>query len=875
MSGTNIEGRKRFLSRDVNTPFEARKKLEVVSSTANSALCGVAQELGSSSSALSSTSPFPSSPSTSYTPWKLPSSSQCVKCKSIACSCGILRPNPEVTRRRLEKLRLNTPYEKAKAMRYTEALQVAERKQRQQIESLWKQAREVLLQHYASLNSTHALSESEQYRRDVLQENEAYELDVLRMRLDGERLFLQVFELECKSRSAVRALEERTRIAIVKEKELRSVAQRLFQREFRTRTEALMLEESERAILYSQMANEEATMETNLLLAHRFYAEMHSERDLLFQKWAEERNQMLTQWKVFLEIQQRYEQERSTLAKVFLQRMNELQMDEEMSWRRLQEKFEQGVIEISQKETALKQMQDHLCCEERECRHAVWTSIHHQWTALVSLMERERVSLQRAQEERERRWLLETRAVLLSKELVVKEEAEAFVQLFQLEQVEKELCLRQYQESLRLQRSQLEQASASARDEIEQHEEESRRILRERIADDYELQIQRMSVKRKEMEAFFLSESAEREDISKLEYQKFFSLYTLKAEGEIVVHRLIEKRRNESRSVLMEEERSRHSFSMVEEYEREYISIAFAHATEEVSAISRQHQQLITKMENSEISLRSAILRDEKELRKDLRMLLAESSLGALKLQAYRLCCALEGEETRQRQYRIQEEIMARGQLTSFLEIATRSRHQENMLRVLALLQEVEQEEHVARSTLLVQHEEEWGKIITEQQCQYALTDLHLGSKVADDAGASLREGLVKETLKLNAPLSYPLVNYAAEVIDFFHSLRHVVESRKNRTARAAEGVARQLETLESQINEKLEQKNRYVEKLSRDREDASRIESALKEDLKRYQKEIQLENQKLQMTEKQLRHDNQALLGEQEAVRAFLKGSQ
>lgn len=875
MSGTNFERRKRFLSKDVNSAFEARIKTEAVSSMTNSGISGVAQDLCSSSSALSSASSFHNSPSTSYTPWKLSSSIQCVKCRNITCSCGLPRLNPEVTRRRLEKLRLNTPYEKAKAMRYTEALQVAERKQRQHIESLWKQAREVLYQHYASLYNTHVLSESERYMRNALQEKETYEVELLGMRLNSERLFFQVLQLECKSRSAVRALEERTRLAIIKEKELFSITHRLFQRELCARTEILMFEESERATLYFQRANEETTMETNLLLIRRLCAEIHSEHDSLFQKWTEERNQILTQWKVFFEKLQRCECDRSTHETVSLQCMKELQENEEMSWRRLQEKFEQRVIEISQKETKLKQMQDHLCCEEKECRHALLTSINLQWTSLVSLKERERASLLRVLEERERRWVFETHAVLLSKEIVIKEEAEEFVQFLHLEQVEKELCFREYQECLRLQRSQLEQASASARHETEQQEEESRRILRERIVDDYELQIQRMSVRRKEMEAFLLSESAEREDISKLEYQNFFTLYTLKAEAEIMVHRLMEKRRNEKRSVLMEEERSRHSLCMVEEYEREYISIAFAHAIEEVSAISRQNQELVTKMENTEISVRDAIVRDEKKLRKGLHILLAESSLGALKLQTYRLCCELEREETRQRQYRIQEEIMLRGQLTSLFEMTSRSRHQENMLRVQALLQEVEREENAVRSVLLVDCEEEWEKLIAEQQCQNALIDFNFGSKISDAAGASLREGLVNETLNLKFPLSYPLVNYAAEIISFFHSLRHVVESRKKQTARAAEGVARQLETLENQMNERIEQKNRYVEKLSRDREEVSRIESTIKGDLKRYHKEVELEKQKLQMAEKQLRIDNKALLSEQEAVRAILKGPQ
>lgn len=875
MNGENFGGRKRLWSTDGNGRGESRFKLEHISAPMRS--CSPSMDahksLTSSYSVISIPKLSPSC-SPSSTPWQHPSSSQCVNCKKIACSCHFPRLNPEETRRRLEKLRLNTPYEKAKAIRYTETLQFAERKQRQQIECLWKQFQNELHQHYASLYNSHVLVESEEYMRNTLLSNEAHEKELLVINWEGERLFLQLHQLEWRSRFAVRATEERERLALRKEIEFASVAQCFFQKELHARAELVMQEESERAMWYSQRAREGAIMETSLLLVHRLYTEMRTERDSLHQLWSDEREEMITQWEKICHQYYANEQERNRHVSTFLRSLKELQSMEEATWKKLLEWLEEGLLILHQRERKLKEKQKKLSQRESESRCALMESRELELAELACRMQRDVLMRQRLLEERERKWCLEMNAAITAKEMVVKDEESAFLQLLQREREDYECCSQKVQESVRYQLAQLDLVSTAVHCEIEQQEEEYRKVLRQQFVDEYELRIQWKALRHKQVETFFLSESMEREEILKLEYHGFFSFYTLKAEDEIITHRQIEQKRKERLAVSTEEEKARYSFSMMEEYEREYLSIASARALERMATFIKQQHEFVTNLEQSELSFRGAIVREEEDARKDLHKLCVQSSFGALKLQMCRLWCELEGEECRQRQYYIQEELVAWGQLVSLLDISTRSRIQKNILRLKAELQEIESEETAKRSKAILESEEEWLKLVEEKHRQQSIIESQSGPKEAGTIVTSLRERLVRETLNLSEALSHPLVDYAAEVIEFFHCLHNAAKSRRNRTALAAESVARQLQSLESQVIEKTEQRQRYVEKLTRDQEEVLHIENALKEDQKRFLKELQLEKQKLQIAEKELRNNNTVLLSKQEAVRAFLKGS-
>lgn len=879
MNGQGNRKRKRRLSdEDAKTLFEEQFRRENLFPTIYRSIPNddTAYSLSSSLSrepGVSITKPHPSRPA-SPTPWQLPSSSQCVACRKIICSCHVPRLNPEETRRRLEKLRLNTPYEKAKAMRCTEAVQLEERKQRQLIESLWKQTQEELVEHYATLYNTHVLSASEEYMRTVLLQTEAHEKEALLMSLETEKLFIQLYQLEWESRCAVCATEQRERLIVAKRKELASASQRFFQKELLSRMELLMLEESERAFIDAQRAREGSTMETCFLLTQRLYSEEYGTRDILYQNWEDERQQLILQYEQFCCKKHADELERGDCDRTFLLFFQELQREEMTCRKKMKEQLKAGVQILSQKAETTKLQREGAVCAEREHRRVIIKEMESERAHLISWKQSDVLRIQRLLEERERQWCLEMNAVLTAKEAMVKDEAEAFFQLHQREREDWGCCIRQHQESLRYQQAQLELKIASVRCETEQQEEEFRRVLQEQFLDEYELRMQWKTVRRKQIEAFFLSEMTEREEILKMEHYNFFSLYTLKAEAEIVAHRKVEHRKAEQQAVLTEEEKARHALAMVEEYEREYLSIEFERAVEEIKAFGRQQQEVIFKLEETEWILRRNVLRDEQELREDLHRLFVQSSLGAQKLQLCRLRCDLERDEARQRQYYIQEEAVAWGQLLSLVHISRCSRMHENVLRVQALLHEVGQEEYSERTRIIMESDENWLQIIEEEQQQHALLASQSEANKSDIMISALREKLVQETLRLNEPLSHALVNYAADAIEFFHCLRRAVESRRTKAAFAAEGVARQLEALEKQVNEKAEQKQRYVEKLARDKEDVAHIEHALKEDQKRFHKELQLEREKLKMVEKGLSNDHKAFLSKQDAVRALLRGS-
>lgn len=142
------------------------------------------------------------------TSWQIPSSCRCLVCGRLGCEACSVKVDPEATRQRLDNLRLNTPYERAKLARCGDDLISEESRQRQRLVSRREAWVEGL--HTAELMDRHLVRvvlQEALYRREICASEESMRHSSL-CAADQHAVLLALQSSESAARQATLAREK-------------------------------------------------------------------------------------------------------------------------------------------------------------------------------------------------------------------------------------------------------------------------------------------------------------------------------------------------------------------------------------------------------------------------------------------------------------------------------------------------------------------------------------------------------------------------------------------------------------------------------------------------------------------------------------------
>lgn len=880
MTERNNESRKRLRARDANELVDfSPTNIKRSTARAITPTPTVGCTSQSSCTPISATPPTPS-------PWQLPSSSHCVACGKISCNCRG-RVDPEEKRRRLEKLRLNTPYERAKALRLTDELQAEERKKRCVIESEWiTTVCQIFTSHrfvFHIMNFVH----NEDSRRFAIVEEEYQQRQDHDQTIYQARCALQVHETESKSRALLinKESEERSCLLSKLSTQLFLFAQEEEDRS-RTETQELLERQEKRARMeeHSRQLYAWRAKACEVENTWRQGQEMH------YQIWKKENDQLIGKCEWAVQTQKKYEEERVSFARLVLNGKVDIRKEEA-------NRRDQLYLEMRDSKELLltmlfQQQEERMKIFDQESK--VRIGIQGNWVDQMEHIRKESVaSIEAArisEDKRNERVQLEMNKILRAKEAVQMEEIISFGELLVKEREEREDCIRWVKE--REERAfHFAEWCFTQKIAVVKQESDARNNLLQNFAEAYDFWIQWEEKKIKQQHEFFCAESEARTGLEANEHNHFFDLYHLRGEAESSVIRLQARKKEERISLLRVEENVRRIIHMNEEQERETMFLELSFLLDEdrtrTASISHELNDLVLRA----MSLRTAIMEDESQYRQGLTALFQTALVDAREVCFHRLYCQMEAEESHRRSFISLEEITGRGRLTELHQIHADWLHDAQVSRWQRLLEEVVQEECIAR-TGIIQREElilrnmMAGMKLTEddivKQCTSTVENNCFDSVPTapclekDPTVSAIREDLVLKTLTglTTSALEYLDIMYASQLIEGLSECRSSIQHQKRKIAVRAEEFAARADTMERVFEEKKEQKDQYGKNCKRSREQLERIEQDLKTTRKRFRMEVELKQKELANAEKQLEEENNALQACKDVINAKLSRS-
>lgn len=815
-------------------------------------------------------------------PWHIASAKKCVGCGKIVCTCPRTRLDPEEKRRRLEKLSLHTPYARKKAWRYTEKVQAEEKQGREDIASLWAKGYQRHQQLFSSMFVLCRMCSMEASSRNILLEEEQLSRAHLFSRFYGWQALSHLTQWESDRRRRLCGEEETERMVILHKKmELDSI-HRLIQQERSGRDEINMMERSRREIWESSKTTIIRELQVTQLALDSIYAEQEANREELYQSWRKEWYELRNVFDDTVAMQRNFEEKVISLSNLFLQQFKCKVPGEEAAARQvIYQEMKNALDDLEIVLFNRERQMAELCNEEQETRLNISTKYSH---TLMDLHAQEKISRERLHmwekntQESAGRLIQEA---FRQKDVVLLEEAEAFLHIFSLEQREREQNIA-WMQTRALLRTSIVEGCFQQKEELVCLEEKTRKMIYDQVSEMLEWRMQWELTKKQKVQSIVNEEAEIRRALEKTEHDDFFDLYYLKGENENAARRIFELRVSEQEDILQQEKKLRGSLYREWESDRELMFAAFWRREEEIHHCYGEFQANIQQIETLDTRLRRDI-EDEEEIRRSRLVLLHQRNIcSVMEQECHRGIVSLKEEESQKRLLLHQEEARSFECIVE-MDVLARAQHKESRLSCFRnIFRELFEEEQMARQLLFTlehkdfQHQIVSGELEERQQILKVLETNSEHETKVNSAVAALQEALVERALgiqegSLHATFNRDAIDYVCELIQRMDEWGRCAEEKTGKARAEVERTIKKVELLTQKIEGKREQKEQYGKKLKREREELEKLEKQLKENRKRCKVELQSEATLLLSAEKELKKETETLESLRENINAFL----
>ncbi|KPI82922.1 hypothetical protein ABL78_8067 [Leptomonas seymouri] len=217
--------------------------------------------------------------------WQIPSCSRCLVCGRLGCEACSVKVDPEATRQKLDNLRLNTPYERAKLARTTEELFSDESRQRQRLVSRFESRLEGL--HTTELIERHlvrVILKEALYRQQLCTSEQAMR-SACASSADRHAVLLALQSTEAAARQAAIAREREQFTNLMWRCAHAAQVVKLFQREATTREALRYNESSQWHRLQAAAVESRSHIAENVMARVRFYNVCVESREGVGREW--------------------------------------------------------------------------------------------------------------------------------------------------------------------------------------------------------------------------------------------------------------------------------------------------------------------------------------------------------------------------------------------------------------------------------------------------------------------------------------------------------------------------------------------------------------------------------------------------------------
>ncbi|CBH17835.1 hypothetical protein, conserved [Trypanosoma brucei gambiense DAL972] len=634
--------------------------------------------------------------------WQIVSSSRCIACGRLRslCECRSLRVDPELRRKNLDTLLLNTPYVRCKQLKALDEAGREEERHRRCIAEEW----------YSKMRIIKRAAHTDKY--------------LLRVTLDEVRGRENLSALERKEWVEGMALSDKYMVLLAlvqREREERlkfyASAERatrmlggwhntvfhllgLQSREVAFRRTLVNNEAAARASLLSIELEALKVMENNEKSRLEFFELFWASRESVADAWMQGVEALECAMAETVQNLEKCFQERTRCFEIVLKRRDELLLEEENARQRLHSLFEEENDFLEENMRFFQQRRAAVMQQEASARGVICQEATDAYSALFLECRRDREKACEAESFKRRRREEEFHAAVASLQDIMKEEEAALALLKTQEHHEREL---RYQWML-----EREKAIISAENTFLQHvqllfsEEEKARGAIVHLMQQQEAETASW-LRHKERKLREIIETAleEKSQMLLLEHEERFSLVSQKAEHEDAVRRWVDHKESARQSLATAETTHRNRWVDMERNAREELSWRFGEGLETCYSQVQQRMEALTKLQQRAFHAKEGIVKQEEEALRLLLGTLRDDEERSLREEIHRRVVDILNTETEHRSHLTQQEVGNRESITTMFLMQERFFKKEAQELLKAQLYEIVAAEESHRRVLL------------------------------------------------------------------------------------------------------------------------------------------------------------------------------
>ncbi|KPA85528.1 hypothetical protein ABB37_01802 [Leptomonas pyrrhocoris] len=692
--------------------------------------------------------------------WQIPSCSRCIVCGRLGCEACSVKVDPEATRQKLDSLRLNTPFERAKLTRITDELLSEETRQRQRLVSrgdAWLEGlrtTELIERHLVRVILQEAL-----YRQQLCRSEQAVRSAFVSA-ADQHTVLLALQSSEAAARQTTVAREREQFANFVWRCTHAAQAVHLLQREATTR-EALRYNES------SQWHRLQATeVESRSLIAEngmarlRFHDSFLESREGICREWYTAVENLAAAAASHRELVGQHVQQRCVFLRAAEQGKRDLAAEEAATRVRLREEMTEEAEYLVECHRIFARQRATFFKSEASLRQGIREEAEGGYHVIFLDMKADEDDVREAEAQKADRRHSALLFALDALRTIQHEEHTAFEALVQEQRTDAAGRLAWRETKAAVRAALLHQCVLERETTVAAAEAAARAELRDALAQGEVGVAQWVTSKHHAREELCRNAQAALEAVAEEERQARFRLLSSMAAHEEGVRRWCEEKRV-ARAALFEGERAQRSFVVQQEGVcRQAVCSRFVFTTKALEDRLMQHRQERTRALSTAVDALTRIAQDEQVEFTHLRTRAAEDARRTAELFHFRCQMDLLHAETQRRALLAQDEMAARAEVHTKMLLSARYAAEAALAALRVQLCSVTTAEEGARQCFYEQVGDWYEYVAVEQRMEELALIAELEQRIREELRA--RQTYMTEDARLYAeeePLALPALS--------------------------------------------------------------------------------------------------------------------
>ncbi|KAG5500364.1 hypothetical protein JKF63_03456 [Porcisia hertigi] len=647
--------------------------------------------------------------------WQYPSCSRCLACGQLGCDSCSVKVDPAATRQRLENLRLNTLFERAKLARSTDELRNEEGRQRAR-----------LMGRYESwLESLHTLELMRRHTVRVVMQEAAYRLHIYKeeqerrathaIAADQHLLLLALQSSEAATRYATLAREREGFSVLSRHYAYETQVVRLHKREFTTREALRFNESSQRHRLQAQEVEWRNLMRDHVTEQQRFCESCWGSREELCRQQLSGVESLAAQAAAHREVLRQQGQQRDTLFTLAEHVKRGVVVEEAATRLRVREEMMEEADYIEECHRIFERQQTTLCNTEASQRQGIREAAEHGYHVLFLDMRANEDAVFAAEEEKADHRHSALILALETLSSIQQEESKFFTALLRKERDEGASIRVGVAKKAEMRAALLHRCIQEKKDSVMAEESLAREAICKAAAISKVAVAKWIEAKAEARAELCACAKAAAESLAKEEQESRLSLLSLMAAQEGLVVRLCEAKRLARLAFVESEATPRGAICQEEQESWQQLCMAFARTGKAIEERLFKDYQARVKVTQNALEATEQLTREE--AREWARLCYEEKEQHDRARDALHYRCQVElmYEETQHRAYLARDEVAARAELRTRMALFARYAAEAALSNLHTQLCEVIALEESAR-VCFYEHVGEWYDWAMHQQ---------------------------------------------------------------------------------------------------------------------------------------------------------------